>query len=306
MQTLILELKEEIPEQVISEIGYELNRLDDSITRAYINPYDSSKIQVWYFTKFSEEEVKSKVMQTVELRLAKLKEKYEKCDDETPRQASRMINEHMTLLHAPEQLPEANGLYWVDQDGQVVLGNILLKLTNYLDACFRELSGSKQVMDLVPPTFLPIKFFEQNQYFTQYPDHLFFPTVLKDSDKEMQNFKNQVDPETGKPQEIKEYLKDPNTTLSPATCFHVHHFVQQNPDILRNHTHFSAISTCFRYESGNAFLLERSNTFNMREFVFYGSDNEVDSLLNEYEVKLIELLNRLPANTRLNDCTDNP
>lgn len=287
MNTLVMELEKPIPKKVINEVGYELNRLDSCITRVIIEEDSPNQLYVWYLPMKTEKQIREIIMDY----FSSFKAEDEKDEEIKPR---AYFNRDLKLIYASKDVSDITGceLLWINKDGQVVLGDKLIRLRKNLDKKFMEMGIEYDVCELSLPTFMPKSFFEKNWYFLQYPNHIVFPMTLEENSQVINSFKDSVNPKTGKVEEIKPYLGNTKEVLSPATCFHIHNFIEEHPETLDKYRHFTAVSNCFRYESTNTFTIERTNTFHMRELVFYGPEKEVDSILENYGRVLAEMLNK--------------
>jgi seryl-tRNA synthetase len=168
----------------------------------------------------------------------------------------------------------ASGLVTEAGEGQVALGDPLIRLFDYLD---RSLLGVLRdrftVTQYRYPTLIRTSAMETTGYMSAFPHHVMFVTRLHNDIDIYRDVKDAF----GTPLEerLLASCRNVDYMLPPTMCFHT--FSQyRGRTIPRGGVHVvSARGKAFRYEAGYSRTLERLWDFTIREMVFLGTRDEV-------------------------------
>lgn len=172
---------------------------------------------------------------------------------------------------APEEHPD---LRWYD-NGQSCLSGSLLKLFRRLDSLFLRWAAHWNAREYTFPTFLPARELARVDYLRSFPQHATFPVVLSPEDENLESF---ID---GSPINEEGIVQTTRTApvrdiLTPAACYHFYVHFQGN--VLEAPRYVTTRATCFRRETEYS-PLQRQWSFEMREIVCLGTEEEVSAFL---------------------------
>lgn len=152
------------------------------------------------------------------------------------------------------------------------------------------------------PLFLPKSVIVKTQYFKKFPHHCIFCSDVGESFeifKEKDTRKNfEIDEYQGKYMNLSDYV------MSPSACYHVYEDYKSKE--LDNQLSISFIQNVCRNEdfSGNGNEAGRLRSYDVREFVFIGSEEYVKGRLSQTETLISELLEELGLSFCINRATD--
>jgi len=159
--------------------------------------------------------------------------------------------------------------------GQVALAGTGFDLFRYFEDVFvRMAEEAFRARHYRFPTLIPAEILGRCSYFSSFPHAITFATHLHGDYDVLDQFStaNKEGPLTFPRLDA---LEAPQYCLTPVVCYHCYRTLQGQhltPEELRV---FTAVGSCFRYESHNTTTLERLWDFTLREIVFVGSREAV-------------------------------
>jgi hypothetical protein len=162
-------------------------------------------------------------------------------------------------------------------DGQVALGPLLLRLSDWIDERLAEI-----VRDEIPatveyryPTLLPTRVLEAAGYFSSFPQYLMFVTRLHSDIDTYRDFQREFAAAGRLEPRVLGQCENVDYCLPPTMCFHT--FGQHRGRALGTDdlTVITAKGKSFRFESRYSASLERLWDFTIRETVVMGRRAEV-------------------------------
>ncbi|MBV9763725.1 MAG: hypothetical protein JOZ48_02680 [Acidobacteriaceae bacterium] len=168
---------------------------------------------------------------------------------------------------------EAQQRKWVFDAGlgQVSLRGPAFGLFQYFEHTFREMAEKQFRADERRfPTLIPADVLGRVGYFGSFPQGITFVSHLHEDFDLLDDFSraNKEGPLTFPNKDV---LDRPCHCLTPVVCYHCYRMLENEtipPNEVRS---FTAVGSCFRYESRNTTSLERLWDFTLREFIFVGS-----------------------------------
>jgi seryl-tRNA synthetase len=168
--------------------------------------------------------------------------------------------------------------------GVFALQGDILKCINRLDAYFKSFALDKGAIEQHFQPTLPAKSLVENGYISSFPQHpLFVANVFRN----IKNINTLSKDAKEKPiNSMHQWLDDRIDThkqiLSPTVCYHCFETLR-NQSIPLEGVLYTAIAPCHRHESRNISGLSRLQTFTMREIIFFGSEDYVETNRNEIQ-----------------------
>ena len=168
--------------------------------------------------------------------------------------------------------------------GVFALQGDILKCINRLDAYFKSFALDKGAIEQHFQPTLPAKSLVENGYISSFPQHpLFVANVFRN----IKNINTLSKDAKEKPiNSMHQWLDDRIDThkqiLSPTVCYHCFETLR-NQTIPVDGSLYTAIAPCHRHESRNISGLSRLQTFTMREIIFFGSNDFVETNRNEIQ-----------------------
>ncbi len=178
------------------------------------------------------------------------------------------------------QTDQVDGIHRLGE-GQFALEGLPLRLFNYFDRQFEQLSRRWRAEALLTPALIPSTVLAKCDYFRSFPQCVTFATHLEEDASRVNRFRSRHDDLQDLDRETLHEMAPPHTCLSPALCYHVYHLNEQRTLAAAGRV-YAVSGRCFRYESGNLSDLQRLWDFTMREIVFLGS--RVDVLRSREQV----------------------
>jgi len=168
--------------------------------------------------------------------------------------------------------------------GVFALQGDILKCISSLDSYFKSYALEKGATEQHFQPTLPAKSLVENGYISSFPQHpLFVANVFRD----IKNINTLSKDAKEKPiNSMHQWLDDRIDThkqiLSPTVCYHCFETLR-NQTIPVDGSLYTAIAPCHRHESRNISGLSRLQTFTMREIIFFGSEDYVETNRNEIQ-----------------------
>ncbi|WP_341279716.1 hypothetical protein [Paenibacillus sp. FSL H8-0537] len=139
------------------------------------------------------------------------------------------------------------------------------------------------------PSLISISTLNKTNHFTSFPQHVLFTSHLSEDFTAIDDFTQSVKDSGGLHVEQLEsaHLKPAPYTKNPAVCYHCYQALEAEQ--IKEGQIVTAVGRCSRYESNNHDAFGRLLDFSMREIIFVGSDEFVQS-------------NRAASHTLLKEC----
>ena len=178
------------------------------------------------------------------------------------------------LINAKQVIETYPGVY-------ALQGNFLEKVKE-LDSTFRNYAlDSGAIEQYFQPT-LPARSLVENGYIASFPHHpLFVTNVIRDANQIKDLSKAAKEESIDLMHEWLDSKMDTHQqVLSPTVCYHCFETLRRQ-SIPKNGILYTAIAPCHRHESKNIKGLSRLQTFTMREIIFFGSADFVETQRKE-------------------------
>jgi seryl-tRNA synthetase len=160
--------------------------------------------------------------------------------------------------------------------GQVALSGLPLHLFRYFDRLFNGFGSAWCLEHVMVPALVPSSALSRCDYFRSFPHSLTFASHLRPEADVISRFRVRHETAKALDQESLADMETPEACLSPAVCYHIYH-LNQNQKLPHAGRTFAVCGKCFRYESRNMIDLRRLWDFTMREIVFLGNRESVQS-----------------------------
>lgn len=160
--------------------------------------------------------------------------------------------------------------------GQVALSGVPLQLFRYFDRLFNGFGSAWTLEQVMVPTLVPSSVLSRCDYFRSFPHSLTFAGHLRPDAGVISRFRARHEAARALDHESLGDMETPEACLSPAVCYHIYH-LNENQKLPQAGRNFAVCGKCFRYESRNMIDLRRLWDFTMREIVFLGSRDSVQS-----------------------------
>jgi seryl-tRNA synthetase len=166
--------------------------------------------------------------------------------------------------------------------GVYALQGDILETINELDSIFKTYAIERNAIEQHFQPTLPVKSLIENGYISSFPHHpLFVASVVRDADH-IRNLSK--DAKEKSKESMHQWLDDKldmhKQVLSPTVCYHCFETLRDQ-SIPVDGAQYTAIAPCYRNESRNIKGLSRLQTFTMREIVFFGTVDFVETKRNE-------------------------
>jgi seryl-tRNA synthetase len=160
--------------------------------------------------------------------------------------------------------------------GQVGLAGPALRLLRALDASFARLAErSFDAQERSYPVLVPSQLLAKTGYFSSFPHSIFMVTHVEEDFDSIEGFRSANSGRLGFNIPNRDHLALPPVCVSPALCFQAYHSLEgqrvRDLEVITTQGH------CARYESTAAVGLERLWDFQMRELIFIGSADAVET-----------------------------
>lgn len=189
----------------------------------------------------------------------------------------------------------AKKLVFLPSEGQISLRGMLVKLFDFFDSVFKEISVEFFACENYRfPTLLKTSALKKAGYFESFPNLLMFASRLKNEISNYNAFKNafntNIDDEEIV-QSLLTYCCSTDYGLPPTMCYYVYDMLSGQAV---NNQAFTARGKSFRYENKYQKPFERLWDFTIRETVFIGDKKYAEKGVQDYRdyaIRLMELLN---------------
>lgn len=193
--------------------------------------------------------------------------------------ALRNLERKSRLSYKPDGSSPLSGNFSLDGcdlagNGQVILHGVPLALMRYFDRVFEGFGTAWSAQPVQAPVLIPDSVLARCDYFRSFPQYVTFATHLQEDVQLLNSFRERHGSASQLDGEALRDMEHPDTCLSPAMCYHVYHW-RQNQTISSGPQAYGICGPCFRYESENMSSLKRLWNFTMREVVFLGARENV-------------------------------
>jgi seryl-tRNA synthetase len=161
-------------------------------------------------------------------------------------------------------------------EGFFAIGPLLTGVIDFVEAEMLRIAAEMGADHYRFPALISSAYLEKVQYFKNFPHSLSFVSHLKEDIEMIAQFSENahcvgatiaVDPAL---------MSAPKAMLSPTVCHHFYHFLE-GARLDKCGLTATAFGNCFRYEARNMNALERTWNFTMREIIFAGDEQFVDT-----------------------------
>jgi len=162
-------------------------------------------------------------------------------------------------------------------EGSFLYSGLYLKIYQYfnrkVDAFARDTFGNLRLREMEVPCLTPIRMYEEGGYFESFPHYIMFNTTMKNDLDIIDRFsKNGLKDET-----ILFEMKIPTELLRTATCAPVYPYLREQLIDSSSADCYLVSGKCFRNEGKNVEELARLKEFYMKEYVYIGNPEQVNS-----------------------------
>jgi seryl-tRNA synthetase len=195
---------------------------------------------------------------------------------------------------------------WVIESGfgQVGLAGPALGLYHYLEQTFVAMAERHfAAKEFRFPTLLPAGVLGRCGYFKSFPHAITFASHLVGDFDLLDEFSraNQAGPLRFP---NRDSLQEPAHCLTPVVCYHCYRTLEHQAIPEKELRIFTAVGSCFRYESLNTTSMERLWDFTLREIVFVGGQENVKKQRQKCIDLVAEWINRIGLHARFETASD--
>jgi seryl-tRNA synthetase len=183
-------------------------------------------------------------------------------------------------------------------DGIFSIEGKLLDIKNTIDNLIFEFARINNYKTIDFKGFINIESIIQNGYLAAFPHHCLFVSNIErnqTSIKKVSDISNKNELNVNK-------LQKPSLVLSPTVCYNCFDYLKNSRINLP--TKITALANCARYESLNYDSLKRLKVFSMRELMFFGSRDFINSHLQDNINYFIKIFKKLKICFRVCTATD--
>mgnify|MGYP001234052144 FL=1 len=179
-----------------------------------------------------------------------------------------------TLIKTKQVIETYPGVYALQGD--------FLDSINYMDSIFNKYAFKRGAIEQHFQPTLPTRSFLENGYISSFPHHpLFVAPIERNIDSINSVAQSIKDDDHGFNNKFLDSKLDAHEQiLSPTVCYHCFETLR-GATIPKNGVQYTAIGSCHRNESKNINDLERLQSFTMREIIFLGNAEFVESCRQE-------------------------
>lgn len=202
------------------------------------------------------------------------------------------------LYKESENIDETSGtLHDVDSifvnDG-AVRRDFAVLLFDMLDSLFVKLAYRYEANLRKYPAMIPMHTLEKCRYIPSFPQNIHFVSEIPHQLESLERVKEM--------NHLQEITRLSNYALSPAVCFHC--YEELSGSRLNQPVVLTARGTCFRHEAPWRLGKHRLNEFSMREIVFFGHDEYVDTIRRTYMDEVWHLFESLGLRGKIETASD--
>jgi len=176
------------------------------------------------------------------------------------------------------------------KNGYFGMSGKLLKYFRKVDQAILKFAESFEASDIVFPITTEIDTLNKHDFFKQTPQFANFISTINEDQSNISECSKKMSSNNSN---IKEHLHNPTSMCRSAICLNSYPCFE-NKIFADNHSMvWTSVGKVFRNESTNVQTLERLHEFTMRELIFYGTYDFIESALHktiEWHKELIEKL----------------
>ncbi len=208
----------------------------------------------------------------------------------------------MCLTHdmsIPYEMHNTPGLHCYD-NGQIGLSGDMLNIWQILDQTIVAWAEQINAREHLFPPMIAASELQKIEYFDSFPHLATFAITLKPTTPNLCAFRDQavLDKEGAVQLTQTDAVKN---VLTPAACYHF--YIHYQNTALEGPLYLTTRCTCHRREEHYK-PLQRQWTFNMRELVCIGTEQEVDHFLAQHQQKITNLVDQLGIQAHWQTATD--
>jgi len=188
-----------------------------------------------------------------------------------------------------------NGIVTYRGKGIISFKGIFYELYNIFDDIFIDFALSLNAEEINYPTLIQAKSLDKCNYITSFAQYLTYTTHLVE---DFENVKDYIDKRNSN------NLANPQYILTPAVCLHCYIGLQNTILDIKNPYVITTKGRCFRYESNNLNGNTRLWDFTMREIVFIGTEEAVETLRQQSMQFVRDLVEILELNCFIETASD--
>lgn len=163
------------------------------------------------------------------------------------------------------------GIVFIQGQGQVGVGEPLIKLMDYFDSRIKDIIFELfDAEEYRYPTLIPTKALEQCGCFDSFPQLLLFTGYIHNDFDVYKRFIRDYNKNKKIDTYALEYIKNCDYCLPPTMCYHTYHQLKDQDLTECREKVITSKGKSFRYESKYSKSLERLWDFTIREIVFIG------------------------------------
>ncbi len=290
---------EKLPDDICKEIMKRACYCDELILSTQFE--QSSKSLIVEIAQNGELEVINK---KVEQLVDKMKSERLVVQPKVIKERVRSDNSYNTNVY--EKLCEQGDLF-KEGTGVIAKGGEFLNLLLAFDTFFEKLGVLKyKAKPRTYATLIPSDWLRRAGYFTSFAHSLTFTFHLVEDLEQLDAFAERHRKHEPLHLQSIDEIATPEYCLSPAVCYHAYGALEgmQFDSLDEGLKVFTAMGSCFRYESKNITDLDRLWEFSMREIIFVGDKEKViDARKESMEIiwRLIEILDLTASIERASD-----
>jgi seryl-tRNA synthetase len=156
--------------------------------------------------------------------------------------------------------------------GLVYLFDEAARSLERLDRDFFDIAKAFGCREAHYSTVLPIRSMLENRYLAGFPQHALFASTAHQSLKSIREIAARA---TRERQISSDLIASPVFQLAPTVCYHCFEALKSSK--VAPGTMYTARCFCHRFESGNVLGLSRLHVFSMREIIFFGDPEFVET-----------------------------
>ena len=293
-------MEAEIPKDLLPSVCYSLHFASTKLYKFYVNPDELDKIQVWISSPEDLPEVTNKINLSIRSLLDKIWQ-------------GRLGEKKRIFSHAAERTTQATNLadHLASRDelvnfglGDIGVGPTIHAVMEFFDKRFLEIAARFGAVTYSYPSLLPVSFLEKIHYFDSFSPQVFFANhLIQDIDLSVKFMAHSAKNDGVIPHDASFYEKV-KYALSPAVCFQVYRSLENRTLNLKVPFVVTALGKCFRFESTNAYMLERLWEFAMREIVFIGTRRQVEEMRSQSIDEAKKLIQELDMESWIEESND--
>ena len=187
------------------------------------------------------------------------------------------------------------GIVYEQACGQMAFNRLFIDLMHYIDHKIKEISVNQfNALEYQYPTLVPTSVVEKCGYIKNFPHLIMFVTYLHNDIDNYTAFKDYVDSHHEIPELLfGKYCKNNDYCLPPTMCYYTYNQFSNKKFKDGENIVITSKGKSFRYESKYASTIERLWDFTIRETVFLGDYEFVNSCRQNFMGLMFKLVEAL-------------